>query len=55
MQRSTKQDNRIDLRQTADVIQRPMDDKDEIVGEALSCNEVLCISHNGTMTDDHTL
>ena len=48
-------DDGVDLRQTADMIQRAIHHESQFVGESLSVDQVLCISHNGAMTDHHTL
>ena len=36
------------------MIEGTINDKDEIVGEALTYNEIFCIGNEGTMTDHHT-
>ena len=49
----SQDDTRPDLGETADMVEGTIDDKDEIVGEALTCNEVLCIGNNRAVTDHH--
>jgi hypothetical protein len=36
------------------MVERTVDDKDQVVREALTSNQILCISDEGTMTDHHT-
>ena len=50
----TEDDTGPDLGETTDVVEGAIDDKDKVVGEALTSNEVLCIGNDGTMADHHT-
>ena len=48
-------DDRVDLRQTADMIQRTVHHESQFVGESLTVDQVFRISHDGAMTDHHPL
>ena len=51
----SKQYDRIDFRETADMVEGSTDDEHEVVAELLTIDEVLGIAHDGPMTDHDPL
>ena len=55
MERASLKDDGEDLRETADMVERAVDDENQIVRESLSGNQALGIGYNRAMTDHHAL